>query len=447
MFNKSTITILLVTLIVTACQPAPTATEAAPSPTLEPVPTVPVPDVTLEPTAEPVRISYTAYHGGPQHGSWERDNVSDFMEAHPAISILHTNITIYASPVPRNIDDQLLSDTPPDVISAPMAGLFLDYVEQGLIADITDLWEANGWYDKFPQSVIAMATVDGRQYFVPTMLQFHPIWYNTDVFVAHDINPPQTWNELLTICDKLSNAGQTPITISVSGWNAPTARWFTYLNLRVNGPDFHASLMRGEVSWLDERVIKVFDYWQEMFDHNCFSENVAQTNYAAAAQGVADGEAAMYLLGEWLSESYPNGIPDNLDHFPVPIIDSMIPNGEIAHQYGAFLPTTAEHPEEAREFLTWLGSVEVHNSFGESLHRISTHADLSPALFDEKYQRGADMTANAGYLTALFELSTHANVASSGLTAFTTFIKTPDNYESALVHLEAARESIYGPLP
>jgi hypothetical protein len=131
----------------------------------------------------------------------------------------------------------------------------------------------------------------------------------------------------------------------------------------------------------------------------------------------------------------------------LPVIDPSNPNCEIAHQYGAFLPTGAEHPEEAREFLTWLGSVETHNSFGESLHRISTHADLDPSLFDEKYRRGAEMTANAGYLTALFELSTHANVASSGLTAFKTFIKTPNNYENALTHLEAAREGIYGPLP
>lgn len=450
MSNKLFSTLLLAVIVLSACQPALVTSEAineiAPSPTVEVEPTVPAPEPTTE-IIEPVRITYTAYHGGPKHGSWERDNVSAFMEVHPEIDIFQTNVTVYSSPVPRNIDDKLISDTPPDVISAPIAGLFLDYVEQGLIADISDLWEANGWYDKFPQSVIDMVTVDGKQYFVPTMLQFHPIWYNVDVFAEHDITPPQTWEEMLIVCDTLSNAGQTPITISVSGWNAPTARWFTYINLRVNGPEFHAALMRGQVSWLDDRVRKVFDYWQEMFDHNCFSEDVKSTKYGDAAQAVPNGDAAMYLLGEWLSESYPQGIPDNMDHFPVPVIDPSIPNGEVAHQYGAFLPAGAEHPEEAKEFLTWLGSVEVHNSFGEAVHRISTHADLDKNLFDEKYWRGAEMTVNAQYLTAIFEMSTHANVASSGLSLFTNFIKDPSDYETALASVEKAREEIYGPLP
>jgi len=162
--NTIITSLLLPIFILTACQPASPVDEVdntvVSSPTVEVEPTVPEPEPTPIP---PVKISYTAYHGGPQHGSWERDNVSAFMESQPDISIFHTNVSIYSSPVPRTMDDQLLSDTPPDVISGSMAGLFLDYVEQGLIADITDLWEANGWYDKFPQSVIDMASVDGRQ--------------------------------------------------------------------------------------------------------------------------------------------------------------------------------------------------------------------------------------------------------------------------------------------
>lgn len=442
MSNKSAIFLVLVAFILNACQSAVTVTSTA-VPTVEVKPTVPTP----EPTNEPVKISYTAFYGGPAHGKWEKDNVAAFMAKYPGINVVDTDINIYATPVPRNINNQLISNTPPDVVSGPMAGVFLDYVDQGLIADITDLWEENNWYDKFPQSVIDMATVDGKQYFVPTMLQFHPIWYNVDVFAEHDITPPQTWDELLAICDKLSSAGQIPITISVSGWNAPTARWFSYIDLRVNGYEFHTNLMHGKISWQDKRVHKVFEYWQEMFDHNCFSEDVAQTNYQAAAQAIRNGDAAMYLLGEWLSESYPQGIPSNVDHFPMPVIDPTVAPSEIAHQYGAFMHAKTQHPKEAKLFLTWLGSVEVHNSFGKTLHRISTRSDLDKTLFDDKYWRGAEMIASTEHLTSLFELGTNADVATTGLSVFTAFIKDQSSIDDGLERMEAAREKAYGPLP
>ena len=439
---KKTILTLLLIVIITACQPVPaTAEPELPTTTPEPVTASPVP------TQEKVEIIYNAITGGQDHASWERSNAVVFMENNPGISIDLRGNTLYSSPVPQGIKSRMEKEAAPDVFSGPMAGLFLDYVEMGLIADITDLWEANGWYDKFPQSVIDMASVDGRQYFVPTMLQFHPIWYNTEVFAQYNVTPPQTWDELLAICDTLSAAGQTPITNSVSGWNAPTARWFTYINLRVNGQEFHTALMHGKVSWLDERVRTVFEYWQEMFDHHCFSDDVRNTNYRQAANAVANGDAAMYLLGEWLSETYPVGIPENLDHFPVPVIDPAIPPSEIAHQYGAFMHANTQHPEEAKLFLTWLGSVESHNSFGKALHRISTHTDLDQSLFDEKYWRGAEMTANTQLLTSLFELGTDTDVATTGLNVFTSFMRNPDNIDQLLESMESAREKAYGPLP
>lgn len=444
MHNNLVTFLLFFVFLLSACQPVSTVTPttspaitAAPTNTIEP-----------EPTLDPhVTIVYNAFSGGNPHGDWEKANVDSFMELYPDIIINHRNYSIYSTPVPQTITLRMKSDPPPDVVSGPMAGLFLEYVEQGLIADITDLWDENGWYDKFPKSVIDMATVNGRQYFVPTMLQYHPIWYNTDVFAKYYVTPPQTWDELLAICDKLSSDGQTPITLSVSGWNAPTARWFTYIDLRINGYDFHTDLMQGKVSWQDERVRNVFAYWKEMFDHNCFADNVSGTNYGNAANNLADGTAAMYLLGEWLSESYPAGIPENMDHFPVPVIDPSVAPSEIAHQYGAFIHTGTQHPEEAKAFLTWLGSVEVHNSFGASLHRISTHADFDKSLFDDKYWRGVEMTVNTGKLTSLFELGTHPDVAMTGLSVFTSFIRSQNSLDSALERLEAAREEAYGPLP
>src|SRR5262245_62586825 len=44
------------------------------------------------------------------------------------------------------------------------------------------------------------------------------------------------------LCDTLSAAGITPITIGTKDvW--PAAAWFDYIDMRLNGPEFHISLM------------------------------------------------------------------------------------------------------------------------------------------------------------------------------------------------------------
>lgn len=447
--------------IISACTPA--AQTQVPSPTveLEPatatnLPTSPPstntsvpPTETAVPTATEIpvtEISFFMYHGGGPAGDWEKANVATFMELNPDIFINHRNLNIYSRPVPNSIDDRVNFDPPPDVMGGTIGGVFHDYLQQGLIADISDLWEENGWYDVYPQSVIDMVSVDGKQYWVPQAVQWHPVWFNTNVFNRHNLTPPETWEELLAVCDTLSAVGQTPFTVSVAGWSPPTARWFTYLNMRVNGPEFHESLLRGRESFTDPRVFAVFEHWQEMLDHNCFSERVTSVGYSTAATELINGDAAMYLLGEWLSESYPRGFPSQIDFFAFPVIDPEIPNAEIAHFFGSFLHADAQNPEEAREFLTYLGTVASQTTFVETLNRISMHDGVSRDIISEMYGRGIDHIAGASHLTALWELGTHEKVAEAGLRTFVDFLSNPSNIETYLTTLEEKRELYYGAL-
>lgn len=147
-------------------------------------------------------------------------------------------------------------------------------------------------------------------------VQWNPIWYHTDIFAEHGLEPPETWEELLQICDTLHAEGYIPITLATSGWAPPMARWFTILNMRLNGPAFHERLMRGEERYDDERVRQALEHWATMIDHNCFSDE--STNYPTAADQIHEGEAAMYNLGEWLSESYNDGMPENFDFLAFP---------------------------------------------------------------------------------------------------------------------------------
>lgn len=423
----------------TATAPPATATELPPTATTEPTATALPSTATPAPEGE---LDYKAAYGGPAAWAWDQENVARYLEMYPDLEIDHSGVNLYSSPVPQALYIFLDSNQNTDVFSGFVVGHLRDYVARGEIADISDLWQEMGWDDVFPEAVKERVTIDGKQYFVPMAMQWNPIWYRSDIFAEVGLTPPESWEEFLQACDTLSEAGYVPVAVSAAGWTPPVARWFSILDLRLNGPDFHERLMAGEESYEDERVRRVFERLSEMHARNCFSEEIM--NYSGAAQAIFDGEAAMYNLGEWLSESYDEGIPDTFDFFSFPILDESLPRGEIVHLYGAYMMADAEHPQEARRFLAYLGSADSQRSNVEALNRIASNLDVDQSLYSDTYRKGIEFVQAADQITTLFEFNTDPQVSGNGLQALTTFWKNPEDIDTVIAALEQARLLAYG---
>lgn len=364
-------------------------------------------------------IRVHSFFGGTTHARWENAMINEYNEAHPELKINYSSTGLYSSPIPlRSLNTQINHEVHPDVFMGFIGGGALHtYIEQGLIADISDLWEEMGWYDQYPQSVIDMASYEGKQYFVPGGMQWNPVFYNTTVFADNNIEPPQTWAELLATCDQLYAAGVRPFTVSTSGWIPPSARWFTMLSLRLNGAEFHDQLMQGTISWEDDRVRAIFEHWQEAFTHNCFGDDIQNVNYAAAVGELAEGQAAMYLLGEWIYES--NAIieaADQIDFFRFPSLNDEFGHDEIVHYYGAYMHANTEHPEEAREFLRHFGSAETQLAIVENVRRAVATNTVDSNAMPAYQQKGVQFVAESRAIVPLFEVSPFDNtVAVHGL--------------------------------
>lgn len=396
---------------------------------------------------DPVMLRVHTFFGGSTHGLWERDMIAAYQEANPNVRINLSTTGLYRSPVPlRSLVSEVEGDDPPDVILGFIghAALLSEYIEAGRIADISPLWEEMGWHDDYPDSVLEAVSRDGQQYFVPMALQWNPIFYRQDIFEQEDIAVPQTWEALLSVCQTLNERGYRPFTMSTSNWNPPTMRWFTMLNLRLNGADFHRQLMAGEVSWEDERVRTVFEHWQIAFENGCFGDDVDTVNYRDAVAEITDGEAVMYLLGEWLYESTEEETEALLDFFRFPVMNEDVPLGAIAHYYGAYMLADTEHPEAVLDFLRYLGSPDVQSSIVTDQQRaVMTAAIDREDVMPDYQQRGVTYVAESEQLVPLFEVSMidHqlANRGLSLLSAYTGFWNEPDAIDRVLSGMEETR--------
>ena len=101
---------------------------------------------------------------------------------------------------------------------------------------------------------------------------------------------------------------------------------FDMLNMRINGFDYHISLMAGKEAWDSAEVKEVFSTWAELLPYHQ-TDPLGRT-WQEAAQTLQRKEAGIYILGIFVNEQFPDDEED-LDFFTFPEIDSAIGSGAI----------------------------------------------------------------------------------------------------------------------
>jgi multiple sugar transport system substrate-binding protein/raffinose/stachyose/melibiose transport system substrate-binding protein len=308
--------------------------------------------------------------------------------------------------------------------------------------DISDVWEEEGWNEDYPKGFRAMSEVDGNAYFLPSNWYWWAMFYRQSIFDEYDIAPPETFDELLAACDTLNENGIIPITIGTKfRWTA--AAWFDYLNMRVNGPEFHRDLMLGKESYTDQRVKDVFVVWNQLFEHECFIDDAAAYSWQEAVIPFSQGEAAMYLMGQFILDEVPEEVAADVDFFQFPIIDPSVPIGEDAPTDGYFIANAAQNPEGAKDFLAFLGSVESQTVMVENLGRIAVHSGVDRDLYPPMTQKGIELIETADLVLQFFDRDTTPEMADVGMNGFMAYWDSPELIDDILAELEATRLEIF----
>jgi len=386
------------------------------------------------------KVFYNSYNGDPEPRAADEEIVQMFMEENPDIEVIHSIIA--HEDFKQAIRAYLTASTPPDVMTWFAGNRARFFIDNDLIMDISDLWESEGWNDSYPKGFRALSSVDDQQYFVPTSWYWWAVYYRKSIFDELGLTPPETWEEFLAVCDTLKENGYTPLAIGTK-YRWTTAAWFDYLNMRINGPEFHINLMLGKEKYDDPRVLEVFKYWRVLLDKGYFLEDAAAYSWSEALEPMIKGEAAMYLMGDFIRDSLPDDVEADIDFFRFPIIDPSVPIGEDAPTDGFFIAANSQHPEAAKKFLSFLGSVETQTYFAEKLGRLPTNNGVDRSLFTETQQKGMEMIDGADFVAQFYDRDTTPEMADEGMNAFMAFWDDPDSIESLLAELELTRQEIF----
>ncbi|MCF0121392.1 MAG: extracellular solute-binding protein [Oscillospiraceae bacterium] len=243
-------------------------------------------------------------------------------------------------------------DTPDVFIVSPGSNLDA-YVKPGVAADLTEVLEADGWKDTFSSdAVFAQMTYDEKIYAVPLNIAAACVFYNTEMFESAGIEVPTTWDELLSACATLQEAGYTPITIS-AGTAWCLSMLAGYLCDR-QGVDLPALNNDGE-NWVNDQTIAAVEKLVEISQY--FQPTAAGDTNDVATAAFYNEEAAILIQGSWAIAQINGSNPDfetKCGVFQFPGIEGANdPNRIIAKSDSLAMSSTTEYPEAAAAFMKY----------------------------------------------------------------------------------------------
>lgn len=331
----------------------------------------------------------------------------------------------------------------PDVANWYAGNRMLPYVNAGLFEPVEDLWESEGLNESLKSALPSM-TIDGHIWGVPYTYYQWGVYYRKDIFEDLGIAVPTNWDEFKQAGTTLIDNGITPITIGTKYlWTA--AGVFDYINLRTNGYDFHMALTRGEIPWTDERVRATMANWQELVDAGFFIENHAAYAWQEALAPMVNGEAAMYVMGNFSVALFREAglTDDQLGFFQFPTITAGIPVAEEAPTDTVHIPANAKNKENARKFLAYIARADVQTQINATLGQLPINSGSEVA--DDKFlTAGFEMLSNAdGGIAQFFDRDAPAEMAEAGMQGFQEFMVKPERLDDILDRLEKVRQRVY----
>ena len=364
--------------------------------------------------------------------------VEKFRAANPDINVEFNVIEHEA--YKTAIRNFLVADEGPDVGFWFAGNRMAGFVNDGLFADISDVWADNGLAETMA-STMPSITFDGKQYGLPYSYYQWGVYHRADIFEANGIAIPETYDDLLAACGTLRAAGIAPVTIGTKFlWT--TAGWFDYLNMRTNGLEFHIDLMLGKAKYTDERVVATMENWKKAIEADCFIENHQNYSWQEAQPALINGEAAMYLIGNFLVPNLPEETVANLDFFQFPDINPGMARGEDAPTDLVFIPANAQNIDNAKKFLGFLSQPENAEAVNAALQTLPPNS-LAKPLDDKFLNKGAEMLSKS--LTAQFyDRDTTPEMAKVGMQGFQDFMLNPGDMMEILEELEEERQRIFG---
>ncbi|MBO2942380.1 extracellular solute-binding protein [Paenibacillus sp. F411] len=270
------------------------------------------------------------------------------------------------------------------------------YIDQGIPADITELWEA--YPDRIHYSPIAMDTASqrGRVYGIPNLMYVTALAYNKRIFQEQQLQPEevlQDWDTFAKAARDLKDASKDRYGYAILG--TEWADWFYEYYVWQAGGDLTRRHADGsvELTFNSEAAVRALEYYQDLrFQYDAIQPDVLQSLDDSKKDFYFGRAATMIVASNWFGEMRESGV--HLEDIGIAMFPAG-PAGVSLSQVGGgiwiFNPKASKEKQQAAfTYATFMTSKYAHEEMlrfqqeqGKLPNLLSYRDDVNPAIYAE----------------------------------------------------------------
>lgn len=248
---------------------------------------------------------------------------------------------------------RFIKEDAPDIIGIGGDVNFSSFIDSDMLMDISDFEGISSIKPAYLDIAKNLEYVPEDGVFsVPYVANAAGILYNKDMFDEHGWQIPTTWDEFIALCEEIQSEGIQPLYFGFKDTWTCLAPWNS-LAVDLAPADVCQQVNRGETTFSDEYV-EIAEKMLELLKYG--PEDPYAYNYNDACTAFANGESAMYTIGNYAVPQIQSVNPDmNIDSFVTPgsnNTDENVLNSGIDLQFCVM--NDCENKEAAYEVLSYL---------------------------------------------------------------------------------------------
>ncbi|RKP49940.1 carbohydrate ABC transporter substrate-binding protein [Cohnella endophytica] len=233
--------------------------------------------------------------------------------------------------------------------------LYVDLSNQAWVQNLNlDTWGSSFAY----QGKVVGAPFQGSQ----VMAMF----YNKKVFESAGVNVPTTYEEFLATCDAIAKAGKTPVFLpGKDPWTLQFSTLFS--TAQKDSTEIAGKLNQNQMKFAEYQDFKAgLDVLKEIVDKGYGSKDPFAHGYDDAEKALANGDAAMFMMGAWfmtdIVKKYPDKVND-IGAFAMPIPGGKTPTVAVSPSVALYAMKGTKNQTSAEKFIEYFESIDTQNIF------------------------------------------------------------------------------------
>lgn len=310
------------------------------------------------------------------------------------------------------------SNEVPDVFWT-QSGYYCDQINEGLLMDISEYLDGDNyegdvtWRDTFVPALLenlqgivqsGCGELDSYDYGVPFTMTTVAVMYDKALYSELGLSVPETWDDFMSNCEALKNAGYTALSVQSNtciDW-MPRLFWDQYCREEIE--DEGKTFESGEMTFKTESVQKGLEMYKKLWDNGYFPENFMTSDLDTTAQLFIQGKLAQVLIAPDKLEYIMENAPDTMElgTYVLPGADGL-PSRTLGGASNIFaVSADTENPEAAVKLVQYLTS-KTNFETDEGLQYSSSglvNVERSPEL--DEILEGYNAAAENGFCPETF---------------------------------------------